>query len=507
MQELWKDIDVDDTTRLEESITRLATGGWKISYISPPEPNLKDTNLIKLGDIIYLDASIGNSEEDGNHDSDLMRDANLGNYSIFPRRCSPKRENLNLLYFLSHAHGDHIPLENSSIASDGGRMAIEHKLSKLWMTKLTRTISNLRFQNQYEMNRFSTPFERNISAVFSDIDQFFAQYRREYHKRCPFIPFSLGDYFSVIQSGAWHLIPIPSGHVLGAAGCMLLGENRIRDIIKSMNQADLMSIKSNTLDESLNLQSRDFNIINDFGLIPSLPQLPTADVVYLGDWCPLLRPHVHPIPPVSCKTLIMDTTFGDPMLNLPPPQEELHRFLKWLIKTLRSTMVILFARDYGKPQLIQPFLADLMQKHVLPDDFAMVVPEQARKVIQYLVDYGLPSPPVLGQKEARQRKYPQEKNYLLIVPPSDANSGPIRNLIAKRNAKTAHMTGWCGDPEFREENPADEYFALTDHALFPDIVQYLQQCRCERIYIENGPEAIIAQALRAEGFPVYQFNN
>ncbi len=77
-----------------------------------------------------------------------------------------------------------------------------------------------------------------------------------------------------------------------------------------------------------------------------------ADFTYLGEFCPIHRPHCLSCPPLHSDIVMIDALFADPLLNIPDQTEEIDRLKRWIKEEIQQNPLIFYCYDLGKPQLI-----------------------------------------------------------------------------------------------------------------------------------------------------------
>jgi Cft2 family RNA processing exonuclease len=91
---------------------------------------------------------------------------------------------------------------------------------------------------------------------------------------------------------------------------------------------------------------------------------------------------------------------------------------------------------------------------------------------------------------------------VLIAPPSVRKSRMIENIPLKRMAV---LTGWALDRGARHFNGVDEAIPLSDHADFPELIEYVRKAQPKKIYTVHGfPEFV--RFLREKGFDAEPLN-
>ncbi len=89
------------------------------------------------------------------------------------------------------------------------------------------------------------------------------------------------------------------------------------------------------------------------------------------------------------------------------------------------------------------------------------------------------------------------RGKVLLCPPSVVNSAMLRTLGRTR---TAILTGWAVDPNCRYRYRCDAAFPLSDHADFPDLLEFARRVNPKRVFTLHGFAADFAQTLRDEGY-------
>jgi len=406
------------------------------------------------------------------------------------------------LSFISHAHTDlcptgyHLP---KTLVKCNDVFSYLYPFPVL-CTNLTKALIEIRFKKRFmkfQGESIST-HEQSVNNYKQELRLFQDLYKQK-HQSPSFSKYDEFDYFQLRKWGDWYFWLIPTGHIVGSAGICITNAQTLQKM-KSKEINQLMVDLNDTSINKKNLQS-------------NLLIAPFADIIFLGECSSLIRNHYLPLPEIHCHTLIVDGLFADPRLHFPDQHEEMKRLIYWIVHNLQEHPVIIFCAELGKPQLIASalyhaknscFLDD--KKHFL-QNLTIVVPESSRKIFRYLQTKGWKYPYILSKKEARKQKYPKQKNYILMVPPRERNTNAIQNLIKERGAVCAEVTGWCLQNNYRVKYSTTEYFCITDHISYIDLVNFLSRSRVDRVVVHRGPEIIIARELRAEGFQAIPSKN
>lgn len=205
-------------------------------------------------------------------------------------------------------------------------------------------------------------------------------------------------------------------------------------------------------------------------------------LLYSGDF--KLRPGraAEVCAPPRADTLIMETTFGLPKYRLPPAEEVITAIVAFCRETLAAKAVpVLFGYSLGKAQEILASLAGAE----LP---VMLHPEILR-LTQLCETLGLTFP---AYRDFDALAAP---GHVVIAPPQ-VNKAWLARLAPRR---TAMITGWAVDSATKYRTGSDAAFPLSDHADFPELLEYVDLVQPKRVITVHGFAAEFAQTLRARG--------
>jgi Cft2 family RNA processing exonuclease len=180
--------------------------------------------------------------------------------------------------------------------------------------------------------------------------------------------------------------------------------------------------------------------------------------------------------------LIMETTFGLPKYRLPPAAEVIAAMVRFCREALAARAVpVLFGYSLGKAQEILASLAGAE----LP---VMLHPEILR-LTQLCEKLGLVFP-VYRDFDAFAAP-----GHVVIAPPQ-VNKAWLERLAPRR---TAMITGWAVDSSTKYRTGCDAAFPLSDHADFPELLEFVERVQPRRVVTVHGFAAEFAQTLRARG--------
>ena len=379
------------------------------------------------------------------------------------------------LTFISHAHADHCPagisLPNLFVQSNETQKKENLYPFPLFCSELTQDLIRIRFnRNIINYNIDFEIFDKDYVRYYQNI---LDNYRKFYSENIcdenlPGWP--LYNYFVIHKWKDLYIWLIPAGHVVGSSALCVISDQSLKQIYE-MRKVPESSERDNDRENNNNNMS--------YALYA-----PYADFIYLGEICPIHRRHCYSLPNINCQSLMVDTLFVDPSLNFPDQKLEFERLIKWIFDEISEHPVVIFCGELGKPQLIAAEVYEYLKQksnYTDEDEFCIIMSKSYTRVFFYLISKGWKFPKILSKSEARKAKYPQSKNYLLIVPSLERDSASLKKFIEKRGAVTADVTGWCYQEKYRKEHVADEYFTITDHITYSELDDFLKNSNVKQI--------------------------
>lgn len=182
--------------------------------------------------------------------------------------------------------------------------------------------------------------------------------------------------------------------------------------------------------------------------------------------------------------LIMETTFGRPCYQFPSAHDVLEGVIQFCREAIaHGETPVLLSYSLGKSQ-------ELLQG-LTGSGLPVMVHEQVFKMTQIYKQF--------GHRFPRYEKFAADSvaGKVLIWPPNANRSGLLDNLGTIR---TACVSGWAIDPGCRFRNGTDAAFPLSDHADFPDLIEFVNRVAPKRICTLHGFAADFAQSLRDLGY-------
>ncbi len=187
--------------------------------------------------------------------------------------------------------------------------------------------------------------------------------------------------------------------------------------------------------------------------------------------------------PQHADWLVMETTFGRPEYVFPPADTAMGAVVEFCRATLAAGATpVLLAYSLGKSQELLAGLAGA--------DLPLALDESVWKMTKVYEECGwrFPAHERLGPAGARGK--------VLLCPPQLARAAA---LAAGEPTRTAIVSGWAVDPGCRFRYGADAAFPLSDHADFPDLIEFVRRVAPKRVFTLHGFAADFATELRDRG--------
>lgn len=186
----------------------------------------------------------------------------------------------------------------------------------------------------------------------------------------------------------------------------------------------------------------------------------------------------------EADTLVMECTFGRPRYVFPPVQEVIAGILAFCRYTLaQGETPVLFAYSLGKGQEVLRCLTGAGLPVALHATTHGVTEVYRRLGVEFPIHSKL--------DEATLR------DMVLICPPQTKRAALFQSIHRPR---TAMITGWAVDRAARWRYGTDTAFALSDHADYNDLIQYVELVKPKRVYTVFGFDGEFAADLRTRGY-------
>lgn len=198
---------------------------------------------------------------------------------------------------------------------------------------------------------------------------------------------------------------------------------------------------------------------------------------------------------IPCDTLVMESTFGDPLYRFPPEEETADRLYSAVDRALAENRTpVVLAYSLGKSQEALEWLLRRGYRVALHGAIWSVTEIYREMGVIFSGAY---------EKYDRHRL----KGRVLIAPPGCRKQPMITNL-AKRFVIL--LTGWAMSPSapYRYAG-VDMFLPLSDHADYDDLVRMAKESRAQRIFTLYGSPkfAVSLRSLGLEAHHLISYSN
>ncbi|MDO8624897.1 MAG: MBL fold metallo-hydrolase [Candidatus Diapherotrites archaeon] len=184
--------------------------------------------------------------------------------------------------------------------------------------------------------------------------------------------------------------------------------------------------------------------------------------------------------PISCDTLVMETTFGLPQFAFPPREEVYAEMGKWIDQNVsQDRFVVLAGYALGKSQELTRIVNDY-------SDSVPLVHERVFDTNRAYERFGVE----LG--EYMRAEHNLKDSNVLIMPPSLCNKSflPALEFALQKKVVSAIATGWNHSYGF------DKSFCLSDHCDFNELLEFVAAVAPKQVYTMHGYAEEFAHTIR-----------
>jgi Cft2 family RNA processing exonuclease len=188
-----------------------------------------------------------------------------------------------------------------------------------------------------------------------------------------------------------------------------------------------------------------------------------------------------PVPP--CEVLVLESTYGRPHFRFPEPDSATEQVAVWCRRALDSRVTpVLLAHALGKAEEVMVALA--------PYGFRFALEERCVPFARGYEEAGVELPDWVELAAVEH----DPGGRVVISPP--AGKDAIHRLGRYR---TALVSGWAQDPEFRRLFGADCAFPVSDHCDFDELLDVVRLSGADNVYTVHGFADDFARHLRRRG--------
>jgi Cft2 family RNA processing exonuclease len=221
------------------------------------------------------------------------------------------------------------------------------------------------------------------------------------------------------------------------------------------------------------------------GSAQALIEVDGERLLYSGDFKLRAGRSVEQTEVPEADVVVMETTFGRPGYVFPPTEEVIAQLRGWVRGAWEDGLTpILFGYALGKSQELLAHLDDL-EGEILLD-------RRVFEMVKLYESLGVQFPP--------HRLFTPGVNpdrAVLICPPGARRSWEVASI---RNRRTAYVSGWALDRGAAWRFGTHTCFPLSDHADYPDLLEYVRLTGARTIYTLHGFADEFATDLRMRGY-------
>jgi DNA ligase-1 len=189
----------------------------------------------------------------------------------------------------------------------------------------------------------------------------------------------------------------------------------------------------------------------------------------------------------EADTLIVEATFGRPRYLFPPAEEVIAGIISFCRNALaQGETPVIFAYSLGKGQEVLRCLAGAGFDIAVHGTTFGVAEVYSRLGVEFPVHEHLDRCDLRGR--------------VLICPPQTRRAAIFETIPRPR---TAIVTGWAVDRAARWRYRVDYAFALSDHADYGELVEYVRRVNPKRVFTVYGSEGEFAADLRTRGYDAW----
>jgi len=240
--------------------------------------------------------------------------------------------------------------------------------------------------------------------------------------------------------------------------------------------------------QPLDLHKLELKIINSghvFGSGALVLRDRDVTFLYTGDFNFTNTLTQKAITPIECDIVVVETTYGKPNFIFPPREDIYYDIVEWTAKTIKeNNLPIFLVYPIGKAQEITKLFNLFTTIPVVTHPAISKANEIVNKFGDTLTYYDL----FIDGAELIK-----SKNCVALFP---STFSPKLLKSTYPCAKIAVATGWA--LLYRNKN-VDASFALSGHADFPQLIQFIKACRPKMVYTIHGYASDFATRLNKMG--------
>lgn len=206
-------------------------------------------------------------------------------------------------------------------------------------------------------------------------------------------------------------------------------------------------------------------------------------LLYTGDFCTKKKFFSAGARPVNTDVLIIESTFGSQEYVFPDTEMVASQIRSYVASCFeRGESVIVLAYAFGKAQELVHLLAD----------YVPFVDDKIYEVNEALRDFGYA---FCHQRYDTSKVNETREPFVLVTTGYPMLRGGTRGSL-RRKTRTIAVSGWAINRGFHYFRDVDQAFALSDHADFQDLINFVDRCNPEIVYTCHGFANKFAKTIR-----------
>ena len=196
--------------------------------------------------------------------------------------------------------------------------------------------------------------------------------------------------------------------------------------------------------------------------------------VVTGDYKTASDPTCSSFEPVTCHTLVTESTFGLPVYRWDAPEITFSQINAWWQANAEAgTASVLFAYSVGKAQRLVSGLD--------PSIGPIFCHGTVERMNQLYRESGVVLPETLYAGAADE---PRRWRGAMVIAPLSARGSPWMRRFGEHS--TAFASGWMRIRGARRRRSVDRGFVLSDHADWPALIDAIESSGAERVLVTHG---------------------
>ncbi|MGZ0656389.1 MBL fold metallo-hydrolase RNA specificity domain-containing protein [Coraliomargarita sp. W4R53] len=189
----------------------------------------------------------------------------------------------------------------------------------------------------------------------------------------------------------------------------------------------------------------------------------------------------------QADTLVMETTFGRAEYVFPSFEqtcEQIHAFCDRA--AVEGKTPVLLAYSLGKAQEVLKVLESRSQ--------ALMVHKTIAPLNQVYASFAVSMP------QTRPLDFLNMSESIVVMPPA------VLKQLPRKDCLVAMVSGWGMNGSAKYRYGVDEVIPLSDHADYPDLLQFVDAVAPQTVYTTHGYEQEFAATLRGRGYDAWSLS-